>query len=161
MGKSRRKKQEKQARPVSPAPPSGPVLVPKPEQSPIAPEQETSDQNSFANSGTEPSPTEPAVPSHKLRTILFLLAGLILLALLILLLIRGPVHRDSLPSGAGPIEALIIQCHAPTAVEPKSEARVFHARVVTVALPVFFGVASTLPSSPRANHYLSRASYLR
>lgn len=107
MGKSRRKKQGRQARPASPARPSGPVLVPKPEQSPIAPEQETSDQISITSPGTEPSPTEPVSSPHKLRTILFLLAGLILLALLILLLIRGPVHRDSLPRGAGPIEALI------------------------------------------------------
>jgi hypothetical protein len=112
MGKSRRKKQGKEAPPASPGRPSGPVLVPKPQQSPIAPEQETSDQISFTNSGTESSPTDPAAPSHKLRSILFLLAGLILLALLILLLIRGPVHRDSLPREAGPIEAMITQSDA-------------------------------------------------
>jgi len=31
----------------------------------------------------------------------------------------------------------------------------------TGASPVFFGVASTLASSSRANHYTSPASYLR
>jgi len=89
---------------------TGPALVPK--RSATAPEQETSDQISFTSSGTEPSPTAPAAPSHKLRSILFLLAGLIALALLILLLIRGPAHRDSLPRKAGPLEALITQSHA-------------------------------------------------
>jgi hypothetical protein len=96
---------------------TGPVLVPKPEHIPIAPEQETSDQISLTSSGTEPSPTELPAPSHKLRSILFLLAGLIVLALLILLLIRGPAHRDSLPRKAGTIEALFNPNHAPTAVE--------------------------------------------
>ena len=85
----------------------GPVLVPKSQQGPIAPEQETSDQISFTNPETKPSPAEPVSSPHKLRTILFLLAGLILLALLILLLVRGPVHRNSLPRGAGPMEALM------------------------------------------------------
>jgi len=94
----------------APARATGPALVPK--RSATAPEQETSDQISFTSSGTEPSPTAPAAPSHKLRSILFLLAGLIALALLILLLIRGPAHRDSLPRKAGPLEALITQSHA-------------------------------------------------
>jgi len=62
----------------------------------------------------QPVPTEPVSPPHKLRRIIFLLGALIMLALLILLLIRGPARRDSLPRETDHLETLIISSHAPS-----------------------------------------------
>jgi hypothetical protein len=75
-------------------------------------------QPPFESPRTQPQPqpqlvpTEPVRPPHRLRRIIFLLGALIMLALLILLLIRGPVRRDSLPRETNPLEALIISSHA-------------------------------------------------
>jgi hypothetical protein len=78
---------------------SGPVLVPRrPKEREhdvrSLPEAMSHTADDVSETGTDPQP-EPVPDPHMLRRILFILAALAALALFILLLVRGPVHRTS------------------------------------------------------------------